>query len=85
MGNTWWLVQLTPEAAEAHDRRVYGVADDVTLGWHPYTYHATRGAVSQWACHNDAQLAGKLRRHGLSVGGWSEWRDGMRTTRLVEA
>lgn len=81
----WHLVQLTPEAAEAHDRRVHNCGPDVMLGWKPYTYRVTWGAISQWACHTEEELARKLRLDGVKVAGWTEWRDGIRTTRFVNA
>jgi hypothetical protein len=82
---TWHLTQLTPEAAETHDRRVYNAQPPTMLGWKPYTYRATRSAVSQFACHEDWQLKAQLKRHGLKVKAWTEWRDGVRTAQLIEA
>lgn len=82
--DSWWLTQLTDEAAEAHDRRVYNAEDPkIRLGWKPYTYRGTRNAVSWFACHTDEQLAVELRLYGLKVKSWGEWRDGVRTTQLV--
>ena len=78
----WSLVQLTPEEAEAHDRRCYNVQPNVGLGWKPYTFRATYGAISQFACHTEEQLAHALSSRGLKITGWSEWRNGIRTTQL---
>ena len=83
--NHWHLVQLTPEAAEQHDRMVYRAGPDVRFGWKPYTYRATRGAVAQFAAHSDEELATRLKSRGLKVAGWTDWRDGIRTTELVDA
>lgn len=83
--NRWHLVQLTPEAAMEHDRRVHKCGPGVGLGWTPYNYRATRGAVAQWACHTDEQLAVKLRQHGLKIAKWTPWSEGgVRSTYLVE-
>lgn len=66
-----------------HDRFVYKVTDPNTrLGWTPYNFRATKGAVSQWACHTEDELTSRLSRHGLKIVKWSDWRDGVRTTRL---
>ena len=77
---SWHLVQLTPEAALEHDRRVYKCGPDVGLGWTPYTYRATFGAVSYWACHNETELQSRLKQHGLEIDRWTDWRSGIRTT-----
>lgn len=81
----WHLLQMTPERAMEHERFAYNVGPDTRLGWKPYTFRATRGAVSQWACYTEGELAGKLRMHGLEVTGWSEWKDGMRTAEIKQA
>lgn len=80
----WFLTQLTPDAAEQHDRRVYNAGPDVGLGWRPYTFRATRGAVAQFACHTDGELGTQLRKRGLRVVAWTPWRDGVRSARLSD-
>ncbi len=82
--NRWHLCQLTPEAALEHDRRVHNCGPNVGLGWTPYNYRATKGAVSQWACHTESELATRLQARGLAILGWTPWRDGIRTTYLEE-
>lgn len=86
MTESWWLCQLTPEAAEAHERRTHNAEDpNIMLGWKPYTYRVTLNACSYFACHDERELERRLRNYGLAVAGWTEWRDGVRTTRLVPA
>ena len=81
-----WLTQLTDEAAEAHDRRCYNAEDPaIQLGWKPYTYRATRDACAWFACHDESQLEVRLRENRLKIAGWGEWRDGVRSARLVHA
>lgn len=84
--DSWWLTQLTPEKAEAHDRFVHNAEDpNIMLGWKPYTYRATRNACSYFACHEEWELERRLRNHGLKIAKWSAWDKGVRTTRLVAA
>ena len=44
----WHVTQLTPEAAMAHEKRIRNLGPEIGLGWIPYNYLVTRGAVSQW-------------------------------------
>ena len=79
---TWHVTQLTPEAALAHERRAYNVQNNVTLGWTPYNYRVTYGAVSQWACHTKEEFERYCRQNKFSLD-WSPWRDGIRYATLT--
>jgi hypothetical protein len=47
----WHVTQLDEAAAERHARLTHGILDkpEVLLGWTPYRYLATYGAISQRA------------------------------------
>lgn len=82
----WHVTQATDEEAIAHARRCIGIQDkpEIGLGWKPYNYLVTRGAISQWACHTEDEFNRRLARYGLRVDGWSEWRDGIRSSTLSQ-
>lgn len=83
---SYLATQLTAEAAEAFDRRVHNVPETTLLGWTPYQFRVTRGAVNRWACVTPAEFMLECRRRGLrAVGEWTPWVDGVRTVQLVEA
>jgi len=80
----WHLTGLGSRSAEQHARRAYNVPPDVRLGWKPYRYLATRGAISQWACHSAAELRVELQRRGLELDTQTHMGSGMRAWRLKE-
>ena len=81
----WHVTQLTPEAAEAWTRRSMGIPDHAGLGWTPYNYLVTYGAVSQWACYTEQEFERELRVRHLQVAReWTPWENGIRSTYLQE-
>lgn len=80
----WHVTQLTPEAALAHEKRVIGAGPEVGLGWTPYNYLVTHGAISQWACHTEAEFERELKRRNLAVTEWTGWENGIRSAFLKE-
>jgi hypothetical protein len=63
----WHLTMLTRRGAERWTRLVHNVPEHVGLGWRPYTYLVTRGAVSQAAFHRGADVKRWLSARGLRV------------------
>lgn len=80
----WHVTQLTPEEAESFDRRAYGVTSPERLGWTPYTYRVTYGAVAQWAGHTAEEFARFLSTNRLAEPTWSAWNNGIRYATLIE-
>ena len=80
---TWHVTQLTPDAALEFERRSHNVDNNnVTLGWTPYTYRVTYGAVSQWACHTEQEFERYCRQNKFTLD-WSPWRNGIRSAALT--
>lgn len=77
--NQWQLTELTADEAERFTRRAYNVPAGVGLGWVPYRFYLTRGAVAQAACHTEAECARMLTSRGLTPTPWSAWDSGVRT------
>ena len=78
-----FVCQLTPEEAEAHTRRTHSIPPAVGLGWTPYNYLVTEGALSAWACHTQEEFEGECRKRGIRCGDWSPWANGVRIARLI--
>jgi hypothetical protein len=80
----WHVTKLTDEAAMRHARLRSGLQDrpDVTLGWTPYNYLVSQGAMSTWACHTAAEFEAWQRRMGLHVREWLPEQNGVQWARL---
>jgi hypothetical protein len=78
----WHITQLTPEAALEHEKRIRNLGPEIGLGWTPYNYLVTRGAISQWACHTEDELNRWLRTKHFNSPQWTSWSNGIRSAWL---
>jgi hypothetical protein len=80
----WHVTQMTPEAAMEWTRRVHGLADKphIGIGWIPYNFLVTYGAVSQWATYTETEFDDRCRRDHLQLTHWTPWENGIRSAFL---
>ena len=58
---------MTAKAAEAHERRIRTLPEDVKLGWTPYRYRVEHGAVAQCAFIKLDDLRRWLKAEGFKI------------------